>query len=1276
MSVRICLGNLSIVLLAVALCGCSSDSAPVAKDQSATTQESRGSETASPAVVGSQLGNPAQTISEPAPAKDSKPASQESAVDLTSRLASAQKERTLRSIFDRARVPVYNSRLDDDLAQNLQPVLSELPVLEVSTKPAVTKWNRLTLNRLGERFDVVRFHTPADGPVDLNLCFYSESAVRDWNVLPLTEPQKNRGNFDVEWNVKVEGLDLPEENKLTFYADRRGFQPDTDYCLWFQFLDTERHQLSIAMSLLPTDGAREAQTAPAIAADMGVRYQAPQFAADSAGVRQALKYAQSLWSQGGGGGGRFRKALTSVAAALPELTVGRDRKIAWNTITLNKARGEIEAYRFRSPLDGPADLQYVIAEPNGHDIGYGVVPPTGFLKGPEGQLEIDLRLKGVDFPPQNITYLQVLPFGQFQPGQDYVIWVATGEDGQAKTQVGLHFSPATPLPKVLTTADIAASVGIQLPETVDSSRDKFGRQVCRVWCQQHGDLENVLLRQGLQSIAPAFRNIEITNGDQPLVWNSVPLNADGVRFDAVRFKSPLAVRAEFYCAFADSRNLRWQLVAARGYGGRVDDIHNAAAAKFDVAGSSKGSQLTLAGEAKQRWFGIIEPGQEYLLWFMTPDDAPARELRLAVHLQPASTPRGFTSAGEIATRMGLSAAAAASPTGTVLLGKHTQEIVDLAFSRDGKTLASLDRTGSVNLWDIRKRSLEAALALEKPRRAGALKLSPDERLAVVALGEPAEAIVWDLKSRTIKYRLKFPELSANNVLFYVRDIAISADSTKMVAATHSSLDRGVYHSGLSLWDLKTGKKIKSKAIDGPAFTRLAWPSDSRLVTTGFHVTKTEGGGVFTAPDLTVWDAQTFEMLNELHEEHGEFADLSISESPRIVAAIGQLPTVKLWNLEDLKELPSLTTFGKSETREFKSERVALAPNGQLAAVTTPNSSLQLWDLARRRLLFTRRAPSGIVGHIAISPDGNWIAFAGKDLTLQLWDARFPDAIAVENSIGMKLVPVPAGAFVMGSPNAEQGRDPKREAPQHEVRISHDFLMGMHEVTVGQFRQFVEATSYKTTAETNASGGSHIFELAKGYEQRPELTWGNPGFAQADDHPVVQVSWNDAQEFCRWLSAKEGTAYRLPTEAEWEYACRAGSKGEYSFEDSAYFLSQVGNAADRSILGKYREYSFAAANQDDHFAFTAPVGSYGANGFGLYDLHGNVWEWCGDWFDAQYYSHSSPDDPTGPPDGQKRTLRGGSFHNGYWQCRSACRDFESPVTAQSSIGFRLVRDVDK
>ncbi len=278
---------------------------------------------------------------------------------------------------------------------------------------------------------------------------------------------------------------------------------------------------------------------------------------------------------------------------------------------------------------------------------------------------------------------------------------------------------------------------------------------------------------------------------------------------------------------------------------------------------------------------------------------------------------------------------------------------------------------------------------------------------------------------------------------------------------------------------------------------------------------------------------------------------------------------------------------------------------------------------------------------------------------------------ITNSIDMKLVSIPAGKFLMGSPKDEKERAGDEE--QHEVEITKPFHMGVYTVTVGQFRQFVKDAGYKTEAEKDGEGGWGYNAATKDFEKDKKYNWQNVGWDQTDDHPVVNVTWNDAVAFCDWLSKKEGKEYRLPTEAEWEYSCRAGTKTRFYCGDGEDSLKGVANIADAAFKKKYPAGSWAVA-WDDGYPFTAPVGKFRPNAFGLYDMHGNVWQWCGDWYDGDYYKDSPRQDPQGPQDGDAgafRVIRGGSFSDVARYCRSASRFRIEPLYRINLIGFRVV-----
>jgi formylglycine-generating enzyme required for sulfatase activity len=301
----------------------------------------------------------------------------------------------------------------------------------------------------------------------------------------------------------------------------------------------------------------------------------------------------------------------------------------------------------------------------------------------------------------------------------------------------------------------------------------------------------------------------------------------------------------------------------------------------------------------------------------------------------------------------------------------------------------------------------------------------------------------------------------------------------------------------------------------------------------------------------------------------------------------------------------------------------------------------------------------------------------------------PTPKQITNSIGMKLTLIPSGEFMMGSresaeetaaffnktygSNALKAVYFENEHPQHRVRITKQFYLGTYHVTRGQFRQFVADTGYKTDAENRVAGfnGFGCDPNTKKLGDDEKYSWRNVGFEQTDEHPVLNVSWNDAMAFCKWLSHKEGKTYRLPTEAEWEYACRAGTTTRYFSGDDPETLAKVGNVADAAIQAQFPAWKLTI-KANDGYAFTAPVGKFKPNAFGLYDMHGNAWQWCEDRYGGDYYATSPTDDPTGPNFGDSRVIRGGSWF--YWPLvsGSAKRVLCPAVFRDQDISFRVAR----
>jgi formylglycine-generating enzyme required for sulfatase activity len=277
-----------------------------------------------------------------------------------------------------------------------------------------------------------------------------------------------------------------------------------------------------------------------------------------------------------------------------------------------------------------------------------------------------------------------------------------------------------------------------------------------------------------------------------------------------------------------------------------------------------------------------------------------------------------------------------------------------------------------------------------------------------------------------------------------------------------------------------------------------------------------------------------------------------------------------------------------------------------------------------------------------------------DLSADNPRGRLRDRFLDDSAQAPELMILMPGRFLMGSSPAEQqaaldagARKAwlEREAPRHAVTLARQFAISRLPVTVGQWREFVVATHWKSSGEVN---------------------WVSPGFMQTDDHPVVGISWHDAQLYLRWLSTRTGKRYRLPTEAEWEYACRAGTATPFNVGDNI-----------RPDQANYdARFAWSGNERGVPRRGTTAAGSYPANAWGLCDMHGNVWEWVQDVMHDSY--EGAPVDGSAWEEGgdqNRRVLRGGSwlYHPRY--LRSAVRNGFASRLSNDKVGFRIVREVE-
>ena len=302
---------------------------------------------------------------------------------------------------------------------------------------------------------------------------------------------------------------------------------------------------------------------------------------------------------------------------------------------------------------------------------------------------------------------------------------------------------------------------------------------------------------------------------------------------------------------------------------------------------------------------------------------------------------------------------------------------------------------------------------------------------------------------------------------------------------------------------------------------------------------------------------------------------------------------------------------------------------------------------------------------------------------QQWSKYLNIPVVSQHRCG-EMVLIPPGEFLMGSSQSPEELawlfakfnvevEWFQDETPHRVSITRPFLLGKSAVTVGAFQDFVTASGYLTEAEKDVEGGWGYDAAKNAFEQDAKYRWNNTGWPQTPQHPVVNVTWNDAIAFVEHQSKhnrpqlSQFSGYRLSTEAQWEYSCRAGTGALYYNGNDPEGLAQIGNVADGTKRKKWPHWKTIDA-EGGHL-FTAPICQFRPNAFGLYDMLGNVFEWCQDWYGA--YGSGANEDPNGASSGSSRVLRGGSWHGNAYYCRSAYRNGVVPSYRNYNIGFRLL-----
>ncbi len=317
--------------------------------------------------------------------------------------------------------------------------------------------------------------------------------------------------------------------------------------------------------------------------------------------------------------------------------------------------------------------------------------------------------------------------------------------------------------------------------------------------------------------------------------------------------------------------------------------------------------------------------------------------------------------------------------------------------------------------------------------------------------------------------------------------------------------------------------------------------------------------------------------------------------------------------------------------------------------------------------FDRTLAASISSFFALLADWTWykwkiVAIALVILLVGL--TALNSSLSAAGCVPENFIKIHGGEFTIGSPESEVGR--QNDEIQHRASVS-DFYMSKYAVTVAEFRRFIEASNYLTDAEKGS--GSWIYDGVN-VLKKAGVNWrhgvrGSLRSPSEDNHPVLHVSWNDAVAYCQWISQKTGKQFRLPTGAEREYACRAGSQTPFN----------TGETLTTDQANYDGNYPYMHNQKGVYRANTVVVNRFDPNAWGLYNMHGNVLEWCSDWYGVNYYAdcktRGTVINPAGPPTGLTHVLRGGSWNDFGRRCRSASRDSGTPEFCSNYTGFRLV-----